>query len=134
MRCMARNKTTFWVARYAGKKPIMDEYGNETGEYEVLHENPVRVYGNISAAKGETQTRQFGEAEGYDKVLVLDNAAPAFDEYAILWVDRVPELDEAGALALDERGEVKTPHDYTVRKVARSLNSVSYAISKVNVR
>ena len=131
---MARNKVAFWVAPYVDKKPILDEYGNWGGEYDIIHGNPVRVYGNISAAKGETQTRQFGEAEGYDKVLVLDNAAPAFDEYAILWVDRAPELDADGALALDERGEVKTPHDYTVRKVARSLNSVSYAISKVNVR
>ncbi len=134
MRCMERNKVPFWFARYAGKKPIQDEYGNETGEYEVLRENPVRAFGNISAARGETETRQFGEAEGYDKVLVVDNFAPALDEYTVLWVDDVPEVDGGGALAVNSRGEVKTPHDYIIRKVARSLNSVSYAISKVNVR
>nr|DAU56363.1 MAG TPA: hypothetical protein [Caudoviricetes sp.] len=133
MRCMARNKVKFWYALYTKKTPITDEFGNFGGEYDVEHGNPVVGFANISAAKGETQTRQFGEAEGYDKVIVMDNSAPVFDEYSILWVDRVPQLAEDGSLAVDEQGEIITPHDYIVRKVARSLNSVSYAISKVNV-
>ncbi len=133
MRCMARNKLKFWYALYTKKTPITDDYDNFGGEYDVEHGNPIMGYANISAAKGETQTRQFGETESYDKVLVVDNAAPAFDEYSILWVDRMPELVEDGSLAVDEEGNVKTPHDYIVKKVARSLNSVSYAISKVNV-
>lgn len=133
MRCMARNKVTFFYALYEGRNPITDEYGNVTGEYEVTHGNPIEGRGNISAAKGETQTRQFGENESYDKVLVLDNEAPPIDEYAVLWVDSTPQLDEEGNLAVDEKGEVITPHDYIVKKVAKSLNVVSLAISKVSV-
>ena len=104
-----------------------------TGEYDVKHGNPTEGYANISAAKGETQTRQFGESETYDKVIVMDNEAPPIDEYSVLWVDTVPQLNEDGSLAVDEEGNVLTPHDYIVKKVAKSLNNVSIAISKVNV-
>lgn len=133
MRCMNRNKVKFFYSLYEGREPITDEYGNVTGEYEVKHGNPTEGYANISAAKGETQTRQFGESETYDKVIVMDNEAPPIDEYSVLWVDTVPQLNEDGSLAVDEEGNVLTPHDYIVKKVAKSLNNVSIAISKVNV-
>jgi hypothetical protein len=133
MRCMNRNKVKFFYSLYEGREPITDEYGNVTGEYDVKHGNPTEGYANISAAKGETQTRQFGESETYDKVIVMDNEAPPIDEYSVLWVDTVPQLNEDGSLAVDEEGNVLTPHDYIVKKVAKSLNNVSIAISKVNV-
>lgn len=133
MRCMNRNKVKFFYSLYEGREPITDEYGNVTGEYDVKHGNPTEGYANISAAKGETQTRQFGESETYDKVIVMDNEAPPIDEYSVLWVDTVPQLNEDSSLAVDEEGNVLTPHDYIVKKVAKSLNNVSIAISKVNV-
>lgn len=133
MKCMSRNKSRFFYALYDGKKPLEDEYGNTTDEYEILHGNPIECHANISAAKGETQTRQFGESETYDKVIVMDNESPPINEYSVLWIDRIPKLDESGALAVNEAGEVITPYDYIVKKVAQSLNSVSFAISKVNV-
>lgn len=125
MRCMNRNKVKFFYALYLGKAPIKDEYGNDTGEYEVKHGSPVEFSANISAAKGETQTRQFGENEIYDKVIVMDENAPPIDEYSILWVDSTPTVKEDGT--------TETPHDYIVKKVAKSLNVVSVAISKVVV-
>ena len=97
MRCMERNKTRFFYALYTTKTPMRDDYGNLTGEYDVQHGKPMEFSANISAAKGETTTRQFGENESYDKVIVMD------------------------------------AHDYIVKKVARSLNGVSVAISKVKV-
>ena len=134
MKAMERNKVSFWYALYQGLQPRLDEYGNMTGEYDVVRSNPKKFRANISAAKGETSTRQFGESEEYDKVIVMDADAPPIDEYTVLWIDRMPQLDETGALAVDESGEAASPHDYIVKKVARSLNSVSVAVSKVNVR
>ena len=125
MRCMARNKTAFYYALHNGQTEIIDEYGNATGQYEILYTAPKRMYGNVSAAQGEMQSRQFGESEIYDKVIVLDDPNTPIDEYSILWVDTLPEV---------VGGTTKTPHDYVVKKVARSLNSVSIAISKVTVR
>ena len=134
MRCLARNKTAFYYALHDGQIELQDEWGNATGQYKVNYTNPVKKYGNISAAQGEIQTRQFGESETYDKVIVIDESNTPIDEYSILWVDSLPELTEDGQLALNDKGEVKTPHDYIVRKIARSLNSVSIAISKVTVK
>lgn len=125
MRCAMRNKTSFYYALYIGQTEIIDEYGNVTGEYSVQYSNPIKILGNVSAAQGETQSRQFGESETYDKVIVLDDPNTPIDEYSILWVDTRPELVD---------GVTTTPHDYIVKKVARSLNSVSIAISKVAVR
>lgn len=125
MRCVMRNKTSFYYALYTGQTEIIDDYGNVTGEYSVQYSNPIKILGNVSAAQGETQSRQFGESETYDKVIVLDDPNTPIDEYSILWVDTRPELVD---------GVTTTPHDYIVKKVARSLNSVSIAISKVAVR
>lgn len=133
MKCMSRNKIKFFYALYESKTPIVDEYGNATGEYDIQRGKPTEFHANISAAKGETQTRQFGENESYDKVIVMDNSAPPIDEYAVLWVDRAPQLDEDGNLAVNAKGAIITPHDYIVKKVAKSLNVVSLAISKVSV-
>lgn len=126
MRCMTRNKTTVYYASYIGETEIIDEYGNSTGEYNLIYSKPIKVLGNISAAQGEIQNRQFGESESYDKVIVLDDINTPIDEYSILWVDTLPHLIEDGS--------TETPHDYTVKRVAKSLNGVSIAISKVDVK
>ena len=126
MRCLTRNKRKFYYASYIREIPITDEYGNETGEYEVVRSNPIETFGNISAAQGEVQSRQFGESESYDKVIVLDDRNTPIDEYSILWVDTLPHLNDDGSTT--------TPHDYTVKRVARGLNGVSIAIGKVDVK
>lgn len=133
MRMMERNKSKFFYALYRGKVPKTDEYGNVTGEYEIVRDNPVEFSANVSAAKGETSTMLFGDSESYDKTIVMGIDAPPIDEYTALWVDRTPQVDETGVLATNDDGEVITPHDYIVKKVARSLNSVSIAISKVTI-
>lgn len=133
MRCMNRNKVRFYYALYESREPIMNQYGKPSGQHKVIYGNPIEEYANISAAKGETQTRQFGENESYDKVIVMDLGTPSIDEYSILWVDTEPQLNEDGSLAVNDKGEVITPHDYVVKKVAKSLNNVSIAISKVTV-
>ena len=125
MRYLVRNKTKFYYASYIGETEIIDENGFNTGEFEVLHSKPTKYYGNISAAQGEMQSRQFGECVSYDKVIVLNDVNAKIDEHSILWVDTLPHLNDDGT--------TDTPHDYIVKKVARSLNGVSIAIRKVRV-
>lgn len=134
MKTLMRNKSEFWYALYQSREQITDEYGNVTGEYKLTWSNPKSFWANVSAAKGEISTRQFGESETYDKVIVADNSLPAIDEYTVLWIDSVPTLNKDGSLAVDDNGAVITPHDYIVKKLAKSLNSVSIAISKVKVQ
>lgn len=125
MKMMERNKSRFWYSLYEGRTEKTDEYGNLTGEFEIIRGNPHEYRANISAAKGEISTRQFGESESYDKVIVMDKDCPDIDEYSVLWIDTVPDITEDG--------NTQTPYDYIVKKVAKSLNSVSIAISKVQV-
>jgi hypothetical protein len=126
MRTLARNKIRIYYANYRDKTPLKDEYGNLTGEYKVTYDNPVAVMANVSAARGESTTRQFGEDVSYDRIIVLDDPAFPIAETSILWIDTPPDIAEDGT--------TKTPHDYIVKQVAPSLNSVSIAVSKVNVR
>ena len=134
MRCSERNKRDFWYAPFQSSSNLVDEYGNELNETTVAYGNPVACKGNVSAARGETAVRQFGEYESYDRVIVMDDPNTPINEYAVLWVDSIPTLNEDGSLATNNDGSPVTPWDYTVKKVARSLNSVSVAISKVTVQ
>ncbi|MBS6062740.1 MAG: hypothetical protein KH972_02595 [Peptostreptococcaceae bacterium] len=133
MQALKRNKVYFFYALYEGKKPILDEYGNKSGEYEIAYSKPTPCFANISAAKGETQTRQFGETEDYDKIIVLVQKSSQIDTHSVLWIDTQPKLDSDGNLEKNTKGEVITPYDYVVKKIAKSLNSISIAVSKVNV-
>ena len=125
MRTLHRNKIRIFYANYRSKTPRKDDYGNLTGEYDIAYDNPVEIKANVSAARGEATTRQFGDDEGYDRVIVLEDPAIPITVSSILWIDTLPEIAEDGS--------TKTPHDYIVKQVATSLNSVSIAVSKVNV-
>lgn len=126
MRALHRNKIRIFYANYHDKEPLKDEYGNLTGEYRLSYDNPIAIMANVSAARGEATTRQFGDEERYDRVIVLDDPKFPITATSLLWIDTLPEIAEDGS--------TKTPHDYIVKQVATSLNSVSIAVSKVNVR
>jgi hypothetical protein len=126
MKTLRRNKIRIYYANYRTKNPIKDEYGNLTGEYDIVYDNPVGIKANVSAARGESTTRQFGEDEGYDRVIVMDDPKVPISVSSVLWIDTRPEIKEDGS--------TDTPYDYIVKQVAPSLNSVSIAVSKVNVR
>jgi hypothetical protein len=125
MRTLHRNKIRIYYANYQSKRHLKDEYGNLTGEYEISYTNPIGVYANVSAARGESTTRQFGDDVSYDRIIVLDDPTFPVKESSIFWIDTLPEIAD---------GTTETPHDYIVKQIAVSLNSVSIAVSKVSVR
>ena len=126
MKTLNRNKVRIYYANYHSKSHLKDEYGNLTGEYEISYTNPVGVCANVSAARGESTTRQFGDDVSYDRIIVLDDPKFPVEETSIFWIDTLPEITEDGS--------TETSHDYIVKQIAVSLNSVSIAVSKVSVR
>lgn len=119
-------------------REIIDEYGNGTGQYIVLYNNPVSIRANVSPATGQSNTEQFGNLENYDKVIVTDDLNCPIDENSVLFIDKEPEFTEAithspTAITTEEETVSVPDFDYTVRRVAKSLNSVSIAVRKVNV-
>ena len=127
MRALERNKQTFHYATYVGKSQITDAQGYYTGETENLYSlwKPYRA--NISAAKGENVAEMFGNSEEYDKVIVTDNLECEIDENTILAIDIEVENPKEG------ESQTTPKYDYVVKKVAKSLNSISYAVTKVKV-
>lgn len=122
MRCLNRNQRAFWYAPYHHKESIKDEYGNDTGEYRLIYGAPVQMRANISAATGSAQAEQFGNLVNYDRVIVTDDMDCAIDEHSVLCVDVLPAYSDGDLI-----------YDYIVRKIARSINSISIAISKVDI-
>jgi hypothetical protein len=120
---LERNKRKFHYALYKETLPIKDEYGNDSGQTRIVYDKPVEARANVSAATGEAQMEQFGNSVAYDRVIISDDMECPIDENSVLCVDCEPSYNEDGDLV----------YDYIVRRVARSLNTVSYAISKVKV-
>ena len=130
-----RNMQAFWYAEYDATAEGYDEYGNQNTTY-TTYKNPVKAYANISPAKGNVLSREFGDDDSYDKQIVTGDRDIPIDEYSVLWIDSEPELDENGALKVNADGEIVTPWDYIVRKVGRGLpnfGSTVIAITKVSV-
>lgn len=121
MRTLDRNKQTFHYATYLGKTDMYDDDGYMTGESAMTYSEWKEYSANISAATGESQIEQFGNSEQYDRVIVTDDVNCEIDENTILCVD-IEAIE----------GNTKV-FDYIVKKKAKSLNSVSYAISKVKI-
>lgn len=130
-----RNKQPIWYALYDGTVEKYDDYGNQVGTHPA-YSKPVKLYANVSPARGDVAARQFGDDDQYDKEILIEQRDTPINEYAVLWVDSVPELDDDGALVKDARGRLVTPWDYVVKKVARGLpifGNTLLAVSKVSV-
>lgn len=144
MKTLERNKRTFWYCTVksengvAETREIIDEHGNGTGQYIVLYNDPVEMKANVSPATGQSNTEQFGNLENYDKVIVTDDLKCPIDENSVLFIDKEPEFTgvitySPTAITTEEETVSVPAFDYIVRRVAKSLNSVSIAVRKVNV-
>lgn len=126
MRCLVRNKRTFWYALYKSQTAQTDANGNETGEPFISYETPIQMSANISEATGQSYTDIFGNLPDYDKVIVTDDMSCPIDENTVLCIDCEPSY-------LPQTDPKRLIYDYIVRRVAKSINSISIACSKVKV-
>lgn len=108
---------------YDSAEELTDEFDNATGEYVPVYKEHQEMWANISPASGYAQTEQFGNLDSYDKVIVTDWLDCPIDENSVLFIDKEPEYSLDG----------KPLFDYTVRRIAKSLNSISIAVQKVVV-
>lgn len=123
MKILERNKVALWYQLYDRKEIVEDEYGNETGGSKPIYKPAVKLRANVSSATGTAQMEQFGNFAGYDKVIVTDDLTCPIDENSVLFIDKLPEYSDDG-----------TPlYDYVVKRVAKSLNAIAYAVQKVTV-
>lgn len=138
MRDLKRNQNKIYYTLYQESVPVyeVDENGDiiyveidgvkvpvETGEttsgYTEVREFDV----NVSASKGETENNVFGKSLDYDKVLLTHDTMCEIDEFSRLWIDTKPIIGVGG--------EANSEPEYTVKRVAKSLNHIMYAVKKV---
>lgn len=120
MRVLERNKRPFQYRLYLGKTDYQDSNGDYSGEQILTYSEPVNMRGSISPASGYSQTEQFGTLDGYDKVIVIDDISCPITETSVINIENLVSTASA-------------PHEYIVRRVAKSLNYISIAIKKVDV-
>lgn len=118
MRALHRNKRTIHYALYIDDAPILDEYGNETGESTPIYGDIQELRCNVSAASGEEVVQAFGSFSNYSRVISVADITCPLAEQAIVWFG-VPTSE---------------PYNYTVTLRADSKNSILYALREVKVR
>ena len=147
MRGLKRNEQVFCYCLFDSSTEIEDEYGNATGQREVTYKPPVIMRANISPATGQSKVEMFGDLDDYDKVIVTCDMNCPIAETTVLMIDSPAFMlftpkDYDGVLTEDGywfaasgfEDDKHPVYDYIVKRVARSLNSISYAVSKVKVR
>jgi hypothetical protein len=120
MKLQKRNLKTVYACTYIGEEPVLDINGYETGEKKLTYSEPIPMKCNVSPEKGRVQIELFGNNEEYDRVILPDKDYD-IDESTVLFVDKEPEFKENGS----------PEYDYVIKKVARSLNVLAIAASKV---
>lgn len=120
MKCLERNKVPLHYCLFKSVDALYDDDGNIEGNVTTYHA-PVRIKANVSAAQGEAQMEQFGNSVEYDKVILTDILDLPVDENTVFFIDTPPKFDDDG----------NPEFDYVVRKIAKSLNTLAIAISKV---
>ncbi len=115
MRDLKRNQQTIWCS-LLNVSSEQDEWGN-TNDIKAYGE-PFPIKMTLSGNKGEASEQAFGTALQYDREMSTHDMNCPIDEYSHLWLDG---KDTAGT------------HNYIVKAVSKTLNSIRYAIEKVNV-
>lgn len=127
MKSLKRNCQPIYYALYEDKHDITEETADawETGEQGVSYSTPAELKDcTISPARGYVQTELFGNLDSYDKVMITHDMSCPINEQTILFIGIPVETDpNTGAYI----------YNYIVKRVAKSLNNIAYAISKVEV-
>ena len=115
MRDLKRNQQTIWYS-LLNVSSAQDEWGN-TEDIKTYGE-PIKMQITLSGNKGEASQQGFGTDLKYDREMSTSDINCPIDEYTHLWIDG---------------RSINETHNYIVKAVSKSLNSIRYAIEKVNV-
>lgn len=97
----------------------------ESGEPQFGYDQAKGFLGNIAMSGGEAEAREFGLNLGdYSAVLILAKNSIPIDETSLIWLETKPEMNPDGTVN-------QYSADYTVVKVAPSINVDRYALKKV---
>jgi len=121
MRCLKRNEQKIYYANYTSDTAYVDEYGNETGDRNIVYGVPTSLWLNVSPASGKSDVEVFGVSSDYTHTMVTCDTSCPIKDGAKIWY---------GIEALS--GSIVTPNNYVVNGIAKGINSISYSIKEVS--
>lgn len=113
MRDLIRNQSVVYCSLRSKEKDGKDKNGNAIHTYG----EPFKARFSLSPNTGEADMQPFGRDVDYDRNMITHDMDCEIDEYSHLWIDKDPNLES---------------YNYIVKKVARSLNCIKFAIKEVN--
>ncbi len=118
MRSLERNRRKFAYAHSLDPVELRDADGNRTGSFAISWGDMIEASANISPDRGAVGVEAFGAFADYDRVICY-TAADGIDlhELDAVWIE----------------ADYLSPHDYVVRRVAKSPNGVLAAVGRVVV-
>lgn len=117
MQNLRENQQLIYYAQYVSSAETTDD-GKLTGERTKTYTTPKPYWIYVSPSKGETLSGPFGRNADYTNIMSTSDLDCPIDENTVLWIRKDPN---SGA------------HNYRVTLKAIGLNSIRYAITKVDV-
>lgn len=124
MRLLSRNKQTVWYSTYVSKTPILDEYGNDTGQSLITYSSPVKTDWNVGYIESEAEVEAFGIAARDTLRIAAEKDGFPLDEASIIWFNAEPTSPFV----------VTDPHHtHRIAGIRPSLNELVFYAVKVDV-
>lgn len=119
MRNCKKNETKLWYSNYGKGNPILDENGDETGDYDSGYSSPVCFFATLSASKGSAYADVFGTNLDYTRSFSTVKKLPITEE-SLIWKSE-PVMNADGTVD-------KESADYTVAGIADGLTELVVAL------
>ena len=120
------NRQKIYYGELEGYTDLVDENGYKTGEKVNVYSTPSPFLIYVSPAKGENSWNPYGIGDEYSNVMSTNDRTCPIQEDSVLWVGIDPQIDEI-------TGKATVEHNYIVTRKAPGLNSILYAIKRVDV-
>lgn len=121
MRNLKKNTRKLWYSNYSGNIPILDENGDETGDYDSGYDAPVLFFASLSASRGNAYADVFGTNLDYSRTLSTVENLPIKEE-SLIWKSE-PGTNADGTVD-------KESADYTIAGIAEGLNGLVVALKE----
>lgn len=145
---LAENRQTVYYSELISVTDEVDEDGYKTGEKQKVYSEPKPFLIYVSPARGDATWMPFGISHTYTNVMSTCDKDCPIEETSVLWIGIKPEPESnaasnGGAVLVSPKGTMirvpgtgenveYTPHNYTVERKAVGLNSILYAIKRVD--
>lgn len=146
MRVLSRNKKDLWYANRVSASYVTDNNGLKTGEKTQTYGDPVKTRMSMAISSGANNLgsqgiatlEPYGIVTGYTARAVTEDLNCPMNEESRIWYGILPTHTETRTITVNgqtttQEVEVQNPYNYTVVRMAKSLNHLIYYLKEVDV-